>query len=250
MCQIDDIYVKTRLINIKYIKHGIMSSESISDTIERDPIIINTEVEELSRQCTDAQATESDSNIFQIRKSNEREEQEGSDHASELTKSSSFCSAVGDLGADQDDADDLFHAEQIFQNDLQVFILSMAGKPIFKLNGNEDKFATYFGVMQALVSVVQDNNDSLRSITVGDTTFVFQIRSQLIFVAVSKSKKSVQQIQLQLNDVYNQIISTITLSTLNKVYETRKNFDLRRLLSGSERLIHHLLASDTKGKLK
>lgn len=41
--------------------------------------------------------------------------------------------------------------------------------------------------------------------------------------------------------VYNQIISVLTQSQLNRVYDQRRNFDLRRLLSGSERLIDHLL---------
>lgn len=41
--------------------------------------------------------------------------------------------------------------------------------------------------------------------------------------------------------VYNQIISVLTQSQLNRVYDQRRNFDLRRLLTGSERLIDHLL---------
>lgn len=41
--------------------------------------------------------------------------------------------------------------------------------------------------------------------------------------------------------VFNQIISVLTLSRLNKIYEQRQNYDLRRLLSGVERLIDHLL---------
>lgn len=38
---------------------------------------------------------------------------------------------------------------------------------------------------------------------------------------------------------------------MSKIFEKRKNFDLRRLLSGSERLIFNLLANDSshaKGK--
>lgn len=41
--------------------------------------------------------------------------------------------------------------------------------------------------------------------------------------------------------VYNQIVSVLTQSQLTRVYDQRRNFDLRRLLSGSERLIDHLL---------
>lgn len=41
--------------------------------------------------------------------------------------------------------------------------------------------------------------------------------------------------------VFNQIVSILTLSTLTRIYEQRRNYDLRRMLAGSERLIDHLL---------
>lgn len=46
------------------------------------------------------------------------------------------------------------------------------------------------------------------------------------------------------SDVHNQIISTLTLEHINKVYEKRANFDFRRLLGGSERFISHLLLNN------
>lgn len=49
------------------------------------------------------------------------------------------------------------------------------------------------------------------------------------------------------SDVYNQIISTLTLEHINKVYEKRANFDFRRLLGGSERFIEHLLLNNGIG---
>lgn len=51
-------------------------------------------------------------------------------------------------------------------------------------------------------------------------------------------------------DVYNQILSVLTLSHMTKIFEQRKNFDLRRLLAGSERLIDHLLTNDSQRKEK
>lgn len=41
--------------------------------------------------------------------------------------------------------------------------------------------------------------------------------------------------------VFNQITSVLTLTQLNRIFEQRRNYDLRRLLSGAERLIDHLL---------
>jgi hypothetical protein len=57
---------------------------------------------------------------------------------------------------------------------------------------------TLFGVLQALVSFVQDSNDSIRSIRVGDTVIVFLLKAPLILVCASKMGESVAQIQTQL----------------------------------------------------
>ena len=43
-----------------------------------------------------------------------------------------------------------------------VFILSISGKPIYSRYGKEEKLVSMFGVMQALVSIVQDDKNTLR----------------------------------------------------------------------------------------
>lgn len=101
-------------------------------------------------------------------------------------------------GGGSSDCDDYLHDADWLNKQEHVFILSMAGKPIYSLHGNEDKLATLFGVMQALVSVVQSNQDTIMSIQARGIRFVFLVKSQLILVAVSRKKKSVQQIQMQL----------------------------------------------------
>ncbi|KAG4066098.1 hypothetical protein HA402_001345 [Bradysia odoriphaga] len=165
------------------------------------------------------------------------------------SKTSSTLSLVqNEPNGGSSDCDDYLHDTNWLNKQEHVFILSMAGKPIYSLHGNEDKLATLFGVMQALVSVVQSNQDTIMSIQARGIRFVFLVKSQLILVAVSRKKKSVQQIQMQLTDVYNQILSTLTLSHMNRIFEQRKNFDLRRLLGGSERLIDNLLECGKSNK--
>lgn len=122
-----------------------------------------------------------------------------------------------------------------------VFILSTSGKPIYSRYGSEDKLVTIFGVMQALVSFVQSNNDTIQSIRAGDTKFVFLVQEPIILVTVSKTTDSERQLNMQLKYLYNLILSILTSTQLKKIYEERRNFDLRRLLTGSERLIDHLL---------
>lgn len=82
-----------------------------------------------------------------------------------------------------------------------MFILSQAGKPIYSRYSSEDKLVTLMGVMQALVSFVQDSNDMIKSIHVGDTNFVFIARGPLILVTVSKTLESVPQLVHQLSYV-------------------------------------------------
>lgn len=94
--------------------------------------------------------------------------------------------------------EDYMHSKEWLSKEKHVFVLSSAGKPIYSRYGNEDKFVTLFGVMQALVSFVQDQDDSLQSVHAGDTQFVFLVKNNLILVAVSKTGESTAQILVQL----------------------------------------------------
>ncbi|KAK9873814.1 hypothetical protein WA026_002172 [Henosepilachna vigintioctopunctata] len=145
------------------------------------------------------------------------------------------------MSVDNEDHEDRIQDKKWALMDKHIFVLSLAGKPIYSRYGNEDKLAWLFGVMQTLVSFIQSNDDNLISISAGGINFVFSIKKPLILVAVSRKQESVQQLQNQLNYIYNQIASMLTTSKLIKIYEQRQNYDLRRLLTGVERLINHLL---------
>lgn len=95
-------------------------------------------------------------------------------------------------------SDDYLRNSEWLSKEKHIFILSSAGKPIYARYGNEEKLATTFGVMQALVSVIQSNNDIVRSVRTKSTEFVFLVKGPLILVAVSKTRESVSQIILQL----------------------------------------------------
>jgi len=122
-----------------------------------------------------------------------------------------------------------------------VFALSVAGKPIYTRYGNEDELVTLFGVMQALVSFIKDDDDSLRCLIAGNHKYVFVNRDPLILVAVGQTRESTRQLALSLNYAYNQILSVLTLATLSRILNDKPNFDLRRLLAGSEKFIDSLL---------
>lgn len=100
--------------------------------------------------------------------------------------------------SDSPSSDDYLHDAEWLNQREHIFILSTAGKPIYSFHGNEDKLATIFGVMQALVSVVHANQDVIMSIHAVGMKFVFLQKGPLILVAASRRNISVQQIQLQL----------------------------------------------------
>lgn len=126
-------------------------------------------------------------------------------------KASDLASSSSDFGGSQDQLNDReidelesittgdYLHDQTWLNEREhIFVLSSAGKPIYSLHGNEDKLATLYGVMQALVSVVHANQDVIMSIHSEGIKFVFLVKGPLILVAASRRNLSVQQIQLQL----------------------------------------------------
>jgi len=131
-------------------------------------------------------------------------------------------------------------------NPKHIFVLSEAGKPIYSLHGEESHLVSLGGIMQALVSFVADNGDSIRSIRTSDCTIVFLVKSPLILVGVSSSGHSSAQLTVQLSYIHSQIISVLTLAQLTRIFDQRRNYDLRRMLSGSERLMTSLSSSMDK----
>lgn len=142
---------------------------------------------------------------------------------------------------DGPDSDQITSDESWKNKSRHIFIFSSAGKPVYSRYGCEDELVTLFGVMQALVSFVQDNDDVIEAIYFGNKLLVFLIKGPIILVAVSRNKDSVKFLVKQLMYVYNQVVSVLTLTRVTRIFEQRLNYDLRRLLAGSERLIDHLL---------
>ncbi|CAG8533827.1 3490_t:CDS:10, partial [Paraglomus brasilianum] len=125
------------------------------------------------------------------------------------------------------------------------FILSSAGKPIYTRYGDESRISPYMGVVQAIVSFFADGDDSIKCINAGRHKLVFLLKAPLYLVAVSRTNESESQLRNQLSYLYNQIIYVVTSAHLTKVFEQRTNFDLRRLIAGTEVFLDNL--SSTMG---
>ncbi|KAI7877181.1 DUF254-domain-containing protein [Lichtheimia hyalospora FSU 10163] len=114
------------------------------------------------------------------------------------------------------------------------FILSSAGKPIWTRYGDESRISTLMGVIQAIISFFQDQDDMIKSMNAGRHKYVFLHKEPLYYVTVSKTGESDGQLRDQLLYLHNQILSVLTSVQLTRIFEQRVNFDLRRLLGGTE----------------
>ncbi|KAK2626655.1 hypothetical protein QTJ16_003830 [Diplocarpon rosae] len=126
-------------------------------------------------------------------------------------------------------------------------ILSSAGKPIYSRHGDQNLINGYIGIIQTIISFFQASRDPLMGFSAGGTRFVVSIAGPLYFVAISKLGESDAQLRGQLDALYMQILSTLTLPTLTQLFTNRPNTDLRRPLEGTEILLSSLADTFTKG---
>lgn len=70
---------------------------------------------------------------------------------------------------------------------------------------------------------------------------VFLTKRPLVLVGVSQTRQSDKALLRELQYIYYQIVSLLTLTRLNRIFQRKQNFDLRRLLAGSEYLTDNLL---------
>jgi vacuolar fusion protein MON1 len=126
-------------------------------------------------------------------------------------------------------------------------ILSAAGKPIYTRHGSDAIISSYVGIIQTIISSYVEVGDDLRSFQADDVLFVILSRSNLFLVGITSLPESEAQVRVQLEALYMQILSTLTLPTLTHIFSVRPSSDLRRPLQGTEILLSSLADSFTRG---
>ncbi|KAF3762452.1 hypothetical protein M406DRAFT_82743 [Cryphonectria parasitica EP155] len=126
-------------------------------------------------------------------------------------------------------------------------ILSSAGKPIWSRHGDVSLINSSMGVVQTIISFYEGMQNPLQGFTAGNARFVVATEGPLYFVAISRLGESDMQLRDQLKALYMQILSTLTLPTLTKIFVHRPSTDLRTPLQGTEGLLSSLADSFTKG---
>lgn len=127
------------------------------------------------------------------------------------------------------------------------FILSSSGKPIWSRHGDDQLISNYIGVVQTIISFYQDKDNNLRTFTAGNVRFAILMKGNLNLVAISKLGESDGQLRTQLESLYMQILSTLTLPSMQKMFSNRPSTDLRRPLQGTEVLLDALADGFTRG---
>lgn len=146
-----------------------------------------------------------------------------------------------------DDIDDAARVAMWKSKLKHYMILSSAGKPIWSRHGDLMLINSSIGVMQTIISFYEGAKSPLLGFTAGDARFVVLTRGPLYFVAVSKLGESDSQLRAQLDALYMQILSTLTLPTLKKIFVHRPSSDLRKPLQGTESLLSSLADTFTRG---
>lgn len=126
-------------------------------------------------------------------------------------------------------------------------ILSSAGKPIYSRHGDDQLISNSIGVIQTILSIFIGADDSLQSFTAGDSRFVIVSKGHLHLVAISRLGENDAQLRVQLEALYTQILSTLTLPTMQRMFLNRPSTDLRRPLEGTETLLSSLSDGFTRG---
>ena len=126
-------------------------------------------------------------------------------------------------------------------------ILSSAGKPIYNRHGDDNLISGYVGIIQTIISFYEGANDQLKGFTAAGARFVIMSQGPLYLVAISKLGESDVQLRVQLEALYMQILSTLTLPTLTQLFSKRPSTDLRRPLQGTEPLLSALADTFTRG---
>lgn len=126
-------------------------------------------------------------------------------------------------------------------------VLSSAGKPIYSRHGDLSLINSYMGVVLTIISFYEGAKNPLLGFTAGNARFVVTTEGPLYFVAISRLGESDAQLRGQLDALYMQILSTLTLPTLKSIFVNRPSTDLRKPLEGTESLLSSLADSFTKG---
>ena len=127
----------------------------------------------------------------------------------------------------------------------ELLVTSLAGKPIYYYPLNAIGDAELASKCMLVTGVVLTTEDLVSVKSKEITTIFYKNANRMILsVKIKNLKIKVQTIQKTLLKLINdQIVSTITLSQIDMIFDREPGYDLRNQLSGTEQLITGLIES-------
>ncbi|WVR04506.1 hypothetical protein IAU60_001510 [Kwoniella sp. DSM 27419] len=152
---------------------------------------------------------------------------------------------VGDIVQTKDTKDDprSTSGEATSYTPRRYYVLTNAGKPVFSTqdDSSEDNITNLMGVAQALISIFAEEDDRIRCIIKGRYRIAFLLKAPLYLFCVSDWGEPEHVLRSHLDYIHLQILSVVSSTQLSRVFQRRSNFDLSRLLEGSETFLKKLI---------
>ncbi|WVQ69079.1 uncharacterized protein L199_007291 [Kwoniella botswanensis] len=124
----------------------------------------------------------------------------------------------------------------------RYYVLTNAGKPVFSSHHNspQDNITELMAIASTLISIFQEDDDKIRCIIKGQTRIGFLLKPPLYLFAVSDWGEPEHVLRSHLEYIHLHILSVVSSTQLSRVFQRRSNFDLSRLLEGTETFLNKL----------
>ena len=113
--------------------------------------------------------------------------------------------------------------ENFFKQNRHYLIMTDGGKPVYSRFGDEIENSTIFATLSAIVTKfscfisTEKNKEELNVISNENSKIVFLKKGQLIFISISKKNDSVSLLITQLEFLYQQLMSILTIHFYEKL---------------------------------
>lgn len=137
--------------------------------------------------------------------------------------------------------------EEFFVKKRHFLIMSDGGKPVYSRYGDPIENNSIFATLSAMITkftIFNSNKENLNIISNKKNKIVFLKKGQLIFIALSKKNDCTSLLFSQLEYLYNQLMSILTISFYSKLEDNPSK--CLSTMSGTENLFEQIIQYSSK----
>ena len=137
--------------------------------------------------------------------------------------------------------------EEFFVKKRHYLIMSDGGKPVYSRYGDPIENNSIFATLSAMITkftIFNSNKENLNIISNKKNKIVFLKKGQLIFIALSKKNDCTSLLFSQLEYLYNQLMSILTISFYSKLEDNPSK--CLSTMSGTENLFEQIIQYSSK----